>query len=257
MNAAITPSVRRAFTLMELLVVIAIVAALAGLLLPAIRMVRESAKRIDCLSKLRQMSIAAVTYQADFDGRFPYAAAHEVGATWWVTTGDLTAAGQTAQVSFASKMVPYLDSMVKVFICPNATVGVGVPTDGRISYIANGVVTHYSGWKLSGAGSVIAFKDDGATTITATLRPHWSGGGIPSAGVAGWSGWQKFGGGALIPSYVHNNATNAVFMDGHAESLYSAKVTSGSFGVLIGGLDNNEGSGAYGDPSRIGIRSPR
>lgn len=60
----------RGFTLVELLVVIAIIGVLVALLLPAVQAARESARRIQCNTQLRELGQAALTFEGS-KKRFP------------------------------------------------------------------------------------------------------------------------------------------------------------------------------------------
>ncbi|MEM9420141.1 MAG: prepilin-type N-terminal cleavage/methylation domain-containing protein [Planctomycetota bacterium] len=62
---------RTGFTLIELLVVISIIALLIGLLLPSLAAARETARTMQCASKMRQLAMAAEIYAQDSKGKYP------------------------------------------------------------------------------------------------------------------------------------------------------------------------------------------
>lgn len=78
---------KSAFTLVELLVVIAIIGLLVAMLLPAVGKARESARRIECVNKLRQLGLATLGYQNAF-GAFPPASRTDLKGTD-TTTDDV------------------------------------------------------------------------------------------------------------------------------------------------------------------------
>ena len=58
---------RKGFTLIELLVVIAIIAILAAMLFPVFARARESARKIQCLSNIKNIAIAVQMYLVDYE----------------------------------------------------------------------------------------------------------------------------------------------------------------------------------------------
>lgn len=63
-------SQRLGFTLVELLVVLFIIGALVALLLPAVQMAREAARRSTCQNNLRQVGVASLNFE-NVRGKFP------------------------------------------------------------------------------------------------------------------------------------------------------------------------------------------
>jgi prepilin-type N-terminal cleavage/methylation domain-containing protein/prepilin-type processing-associated H-X9-DG protein len=99
----------RGFTLVELLVVIAIVGLLIGLLLPAVQAARESARRTQCASNLRQVGIAILRFADHHQERWPETS-HTVEPD--PDTGKFTKA-------WIYTIAPYLEDVDAIRICPS------------------------------------------------------------------------------------------------------------------------------------------
>ena len=101
------------FTLIELLVVIAIIAILAAILFPVFQKVRENARRTACLSNTKQLAIAAIQYEQDYDEKTPDGENQNgLGSGW------------------AGQIYPYVKS-TGVFLCPDDSsypISQGAPT---------------------------------------------------------------------------------------------------------------------------------
>jgi prepilin-type N-terminal cleavage/methylation domain-containing protein/prepilin-type processing-associated H-X9-DG protein len=139
----------RAFTLVELLVVIAVVAMLAGLLVPALRSVRQGARASACQANIRSLQRGHLAYAESNRG--------------WMADARLPHGGadQGSTESFVDTLLPFLDDQAAVMRSPlDASPhwpadlgGQGVPVPGsggrfrRTSYgMNNHLAREFSAW---------------------------------------------------------------------------------------------------------------
>ena len=140
MESELTTNIRlgrrrtQGFTLIELLVVIAIIAVLVALLLPAVQQAREAARRTQCKSRLKQLTLALHNYADVYmETMIPYViedrarlnylasfAGSPGNARFWFGNVNYAEPDTTKQLDFAAgPLAPFMETNWTAFQCPN------------------------------------------------------------------------------------------------------------------------------------------
>lgn len=158
------------FTLIELLVVVAIIAILAGILLPALNVARDSARKAACANNLKQVSTAFLMYSNDFDEWIP---------TWQQAYGGSWSRWYSLLNMYLNNRLPLDErNIARVMFCPKVTWGQDGGYGGvgeyfgyganLLVYESNGNVTEFSMSrrmpKFPHASDTIMFGDNAVST---------------------------------------------------------------------------------------------
>jgi prepilin-type N-terminal cleavage/methylation domain-containing protein/prepilin-type processing-associated H-X9-DG protein len=270
------------FTLIELLVVIAIIAILAAILFPVFAKVREKARQTTCLSNEKQIGLAVLQYNQDYDEDYPLMYASEK-----VFPGDPGFAGADEALS------PYIqngrggadgngDVIGGVWACPSQPVlqstnyhfredvftpdwelGGSHVTIGNLSEIdkpAQKIMAYEGGiYGSSQTGVGIEFftdpwagwgnyegegsdLTDGLGDADCPKIPAGAGTGECVAG----SSWPP--GPAFRPRYRHNGYANFLFLDGHTKAIRKGNLNY-CRDLYVGRSDENNGGNDWACPT--------
>ncbi|MFO7536171.1 MAG: DUF1559 domain-containing protein [Kiritimatiellia bacterium] len=249
----------KAFTMIELMVVIAVIGILAGLLMPTLVKAREKGRQTQCKSNLKELHTAVMAYTAN-GGHFPHATTYQIFDTdrqvWseingWVgpcvsmppgsrgNTDMWNDGNSNATTCITNGSLYSYVADTRIYLCPTFAMEFA-----KLKPTATAVRSYVMNWNLSGASLFslrdasrrmlftelnVAAKVDGkdvtVRTAVETQNPfsepanrryysfHTTDGAlmvnttptqVPTEGVAAY----------------HNGKGNAVFADGHIESLY-------------------------------------
>ncbi len=246
------------FTLIELLVVVAIIAVLAAMLLPALGKARDAARSVTCSNQLRQISLAAQMYTADFDDYLPGGVQESSPLRWRVLIASYLGFEITG-VNSPSASTVYDGGPGSVFYCPAAwsdpafqNAGKGFFNNGPWSWLQGtiGMNACLVPSRPPPASANVAYVNGGVDRINQVVDAS----GTIHYGDVGeeyysWNGEDYFHDPLLytyhFTNYVvppphsrHPRQANYVFLDGHVNALRRIDLWAPDTGHWYGNFPN-------------------
>ena len=207
-----------AFSLIELLCVIAIIAVLAALLLPALSQAHARAKRIECVSHLRQVGIAFQNFAQDHNGQFPMSVPVSAGGSLEFARGAYGVAGE---FYFSFRHFQVLSNELvapKLVTCPADT----RPPAPSFAALSNGAVSYFVGISAVSASSDSILAGDRNLTndwVRPTTLLHFG----PNQSLR-WT------------DELHQFKGNLLFADGRVEERNTPGLVAGARSTVVADL---------------------
>jgi prepilin-type N-terminal cleavage/methylation domain-containing protein/prepilin-type processing-associated H-X9-DG protein len=181
------PKLNNGFTLIELLVVIAIIGILAGILLPVLSRARESARKTQCMSNVKQIGMGLIMYANENSETFP---------------SDSAYGGASPSTRGLNLLYDTYISDNKVFNCTSDTTVTAALNSGMSASTSGGTEAFTSTQCSYGYDRAHTQADDADVALAADRPPA-----TPSA---------------TASTANHNGrGQNVVYVDGHVEFVNS------------------------------------
>jgi prepilin-type N-terminal cleavage/methylation domain-containing protein len=204
-----SPSRRPAFTLIELLVVIAIIAILAAILFPVFASARENARKITCVSNLKQLGTSVLMYAQDYDENLPNNYAGKKDTNLW---SDLAGSGL---------MDPYLKNK-QIWFCPS---------DGPHIYPGQTTAHTYANQTYDYSYCLYNNTADvNKHAYPSTMQSHSLAEAVyPTQKVVFWEVYAYHGNRAYVANQITNKGpqgdiSNMTMLDGHTRTFHSQQL---------------------------------
>jgi prepilin-type N-terminal cleavage/methylation domain-containing protein/prepilin-type processing-associated H-X9-DG protein len=208
---------KQAFTLIELLVVIAIIAILAAILFPVFARAREMARKTSCLSNLKEMGLAMLMYNQDYDERM---------VLWQQGSGNFSWDSEGYALSYDRLLQPYLKNDA-ISGCPSdLSVGNPLSAGGSFPPVKGHVIRSFSipgniggNWCNTPTNPqpnppALAAIPEPTLTIGLNERDNCA------STTATYWGWCSVNDSESETAWRHNAQGNFVYVDGHAKNTH-------------------------------------
>jgi prepilin-type N-terminal cleavage/methylation domain-containing protein/prepilin-type processing-associated H-X9-DG protein len=221
---------RRAFTLIELLVVVSIIAVLAGMLLPAIGLVRGAALGMRCGNNLAQIHIASGVYSEEWNGMLVPSYTGSISWKFWYDLlADYLDEAQTISTPSRGRILRG---------CPgwlSSTAFASLPVAGwqwqqysgyceTIFLSPQSGSPPYADCTTYSPANFADYLDNPVSRLTKrSARPFIYDTNGAAFGMAGWSMTQQ----QIADMQRHRGLANVLFFDGHVGAMTRAQIAAG------------------------------